>query len=185
MLDHGSQDMINNKQDTTQVKEIVDYPNYLIHSDGRIQNKKRKTLLRGCVNTSGYVVITLRNDKQQKSRLLHRLLALHFITNPDSLCVVDHINRDKTDNRLQNLRWVTSSTNNINKAPKANSTGYRHIGNSTRRSASGTIPCWRITIRRNKKMIVNRYLNKETYSLEDTVCIRNQIYRKYNIQIDD
>ena len=45
---------------------------------------------------------------------LHRLLAQAFIPNPQNLQVVDHKNRNKLDNRLNNLRWVTSSENNRN-----------------------------------------------------------------------
>ena len=62
----------------------------------------------------GYIVVTLNQHIYRK----HRLIALQFLPNDDPINkdVVDHINHDKTDNHLSNLRWVTSSTNNFNKS---------------------------------------------------------------------
>ena len=62
----------------------------------------------------GYLVCTL-NGKQYRK---HRLIALQFIPNPDPINndVIDHINHDRTDNHLYNLRWTTYSDNSINKS---------------------------------------------------------------------
>ena len=63
-------------------------------------------------NRSGYIDIRL-NGKIYK---YHRILAKHFIPNPDNLPEIDHINQDKTDNALENLRWVNRSQNLKNRA---------------------------------------------------------------------
>ncbi len=62
----------------------------------------------------GYLVCRL-NGKQYQH---HRLVALQFLPNDDPIrkIFVDHINHDRTDNRIENLRWVTASENNRNKA---------------------------------------------------------------------
>ena len=46
-----------------------------------------------------------------RTRFKHKLIAKQFIPNPDNLSEVDHINRDRTDYHLSNLRWVSRSTN--------------------------------------------------------------------------
>ena len=63
---------------------------------------------------TGYVDVKL-NGKTYK---YHRILAKHFIPNPDDLPEVDHADRDKINNSLDNLRWVTRSQNNSNRTVK-------------------------------------------------------------------
>ena len=63
-------------------------------------------------NRSGYIDISLNG----KTYRYHRILAKHFIPNPDNLPEIDHINKNKTDNSLENLRWVDRSENLRNRA---------------------------------------------------------------------
>lgn len=63
--------------------------------------------------------VNLVNDGGERKRLnVHRLIAEVFIDNPNNLPQVDHKNNINTDNRIGNLRWVTSSENNNNKVSK-------------------------------------------------------------------
>ena len=62
----------------------------------------------------GYKVLGLYKVGKRKNYLIHRLIMLHFVPNPDNLKCVDHINRIKTDNRIENLRWCSYSDNIIN-----------------------------------------------------------------------
>ena len=61
--------------------------------------------------SKGYPHITLRRNGWQRSVPVHRLVAETFIPNPDGLPVIDHINGNKMDNRVENLEWVTHSEN--------------------------------------------------------------------------
>ena len=58
-----------------------------------------------------YKMIGLNKDKKQTPHSIHRLLAIHFIPNPDNKPQVNHIDGDKFNNDLSNLKWVTCSEN--------------------------------------------------------------------------
>ena len=70
---------------------------------------------RGCVKThtakNGYVRVRLNKNGVGKTFLLHRLVAVAFIRNPDALPEVNHLNGNKGDNRAENLEWVTHRQN--------------------------------------------------------------------------
>lgn len=96
--------------------EIADYPNYLIYEDGRVFSKKRRKFLKPSENkVFGYHYITLCKDGKRKQFRVHRLVAIHYIPNPDNKPEVDHIDRDRINNHVSNLRWVTGSENCQNK----------------------------------------------------------------------
>lgn len=74
-------------------------------------NKKMKPLL----NETGYLCISLCKNKKRYKRFIHRLLAIQYIPNPDNLPEIDHIDRNKLNNDLSNLRWCDRTTNANNK----------------------------------------------------------------------
>ena len=81
----------------------------------RIRRKRDGFMLKTTLQkASGYVRVTLNGEKYY----YHRILAKHFIPNPENLREVDHIDRDKANNTLENLRWVTRSQNLSNRTMK-------------------------------------------------------------------
>jgi hypothetical protein len=104
--------------------EIVGYENYLIYPDGNVQNKKTKRYLKGRANKYGYLQVNLHKTNKD----IHRLVAEHYVSNPDNKPQVDHINRIKQDNGVENLRWVTQNENMANTGlRKDNKTGVKNI----------------------------------------------------------
>lgn len=82
-------------------------PRYMVSILGEvIRNEK---LLHQNIDKKGYRRITMRIDGKPKSGLVHRMVALTFTGESD--LTVDHINGDKTDNRLANLRYMDRISN--------------------------------------------------------------------------
>lgn len=92
------------------MKDLIEYPGYSISSEGSIYKKGVIVSLHH--NGRGYLKAFLINSiGQRKSRPIHRLVAETFIDNPKNLPVVNHINGNKLDNRVDNLEWVTFQEN--------------------------------------------------------------------------
>lgn len=93
-------------------KPINGYENiYLISSYGRVWNIKYNKIMKN-QQKHGYLALTLTKDKKQKGYLIHRLVALHFIPNPNNYPQVNHMDENKQNNHVENLEWCTSQYNN-------------------------------------------------------------------------
>lgn len=76
--------------------------------------KVKEMILKPCVIKDGYLAVVLHKCGKRKTQKIHRLVALAFIPNPDNKPEIDHINTNRTDNRVENLRWVTRKENGTN-----------------------------------------------------------------------
>ena len=111
----------NNDTDTEQYVDLIGFDNYeiLTTEPFTIRRKDNKRVVTETVNkNTGYVYVHLNTQSGQVNRYKHRLIAQHFIPNPNNLSDVDHIDRNKQNNTLSNLRWVSRSDNLKNRTVK-------------------------------------------------------------------
>lgn len=95
------------------MRRIEGWEDYSITEDGRIWSHHIEKFLKLQTSPFGYLKIILYKNGKQKNYLVHRLVALTFIPNPDNKSEVNHIDGNKKNNKIENLEWVTSSENQI------------------------------------------------------------------------
>ena len=96
--------------------EIVGFEKYLIYEDGRVWSGKGKGMfMKHRVDRYGYLQVCLWKDRKVKCMRVHRLIALHYIPNPENKPEVDHFDNNRQNNNISNLRWVSRSENNRNR----------------------------------------------------------------------
>ena len=153
--------------------EINDYPNYLIYEDGRVWSKTSNKYIKQ--NLYGkYIQITLHNNSKPKTFNIHRLIGLYYIPNPNNKPEVDHINRIKHDNRIENLRWATSSEQKQNRDGYSN-TGEKYITKTYRKDNNKFY--YFIT----KNDYFNKKLSCNKWTLQDAIKLRDELLIEYEI----
>ena len=92
--------------------DIKGYPNYQISNMGRVWSKKRQIYLNHNKNQKGYHTVCLCaiNGKVKREQV-SRLVALHFIPNPNNYPCVNHKDENKDNNTETNLEWCSRSYN--------------------------------------------------------------------------
>ena len=103
------------------MNQIRNY-NYEISENGEVVNLKNGRVKGQWINTSGYYCVELTVESGKKKKFLtHRLVAEVYLGYPENEKLqVDHINRNRLDNSINNLRWVSVSENSKNKKKRIN-----------------------------------------------------------------
>ena len=94
----------------------VDIPfdyDYKITMFGHVRNINTGNVIKHFTNRSGYKYCTLSKGGRKRNITMHRLIASTFIPNPHNKPFINHINCNKTDNRIENLEWCTPKENAI------------------------------------------------------------------------
>ena len=95
-------------------KEVPRFKVYEASNMGQIRNRFTNKYMTAFEN-GGYYQLHLYKDKKRYPVKLHRIIAETFIANPENKEHVNHKNKDKSDNRAENLEWMTVQENNYHK----------------------------------------------------------------------
>tara|TARA_R110001592_G_scaffold136661_2_gene353923 strand:+ start:1286 stop:1777 length:492 start_codon:yes stop_codon:yes gene_type:complete len=157
---------------------IKDYETYLINKEGVIKDNRTGKIKPQYINKDGYKRIHLVNHSGTKCFSVHRLVGIQFLENDKKLPEIDHIDRNKLNNNVNNLRWADDYIQARNKGDfKNNKLKEKHIHHEEDSNTSRYV--FQITHNgiRHKKSF-NTKLN---YSLEDAIKYKNEYYKKFNL----
>lgn len=94
-------------------KKITRNDNYSINEQGLVRNDNTGHFKKPHINkNNGYLIIDLWSNNKSEKVPIHRLLAEAFIPNTKNKLTVDHIDGDRQNNSLDNLRWATYGEQN-------------------------------------------------------------------------
>lgn len=100
---------------TEEWQVIQDFPNYSVSNLGNVKNNKTNKVLKLNLK-GGYYQVSLINKNCKKGFKVHRLVALAFIPNPENKSDVNHEDKNKINNNVSNLTWMTRKENNQHKS---------------------------------------------------------------------
>ena len=130
---------------------------YAVSVDGQVKNCKTGKILDGHFDKDGYRIVSMAKRGVMK---VHRLVGICFLPRIDvPKLEIDHINRDKTDNRASNLRWCDRTTNNQNN-------NSDHISLQER---------WRVKFTKDRKVVYDKYFHTLTEAIEARDAFKNLI----------
>jgi len=143
---------------------ISGYDNYEISSHGRVRNNKSKNILKTYTEKAGYVLIGLYKDGKTKTHRIHRLVGFAFLEKKNGDIEVDHIDHNRSNNMVNNLRWATSSGNSRNSSISSrNTSGFQGV--KFNKKMNCWIASWFEDKEKRRSFSVNKYGEEEAKQL--------------------
>ena len=153
---------------------IKNYETYGITKKGVIKDYRTGKLINCSLNKSGYKKLQLVNPEGKKGFLVHRLVALQFIKQIEGKNEVDHIDRNRINNNIENLRWVNDIEQVENRGNfKNNKLNEKYICFET----DGQTTRYRLQITKNYTKILSKSFNTKKYTLNDVILYRDDFLK--------
>lgn len=108
--------------------EELELSSYEVSYSGKLRNAKTGRISIAKPRSDGYIAVVLRDNSGNTShQLIHRLVAMAWLPNPDNKLTVDHIDRIRHNNAVYNLRWANTAEqrNNINHSKRRGRAVYQ------------------------------------------------------------
>ena len=167
------------------IKKIEGFKGYSIREDGAVISHPKKmgrgkgyikpeSIMVPKLDKNGYHVVGLRKEGKKHFFSVHRLIANAFIFNPYNKHTVDHANRDRLDNRIENLRWATIQENNRNVCCKSKC-GFQFISKKIDKCMAQGFT-YQFQLKRPE--LKHNYSNKDLEVVKEyrnKFCLENQI----------
>jgi hypothetical protein len=155
---------------------IPDYPNYFISPDGRVKNFKTNRIMSIHDNGKGYKSYCLTKDGRSRKLYIHRLMFFNLkpYTLPEGKVEVDHIDQDRSNNALANLRLASRKDQFGNTGLSShNTTGNKGV------CWDNTNKKWKAYITKNNKHIdLGRYTDK-LQAINKAIQARKEYFEDY------
>lgn len=171
---------------------IKDFTDYEISNLGNVRrctssnNWHIGKVLQQTLNNCGYYCVTLRKNKKSYCKTIHRLVANAYIPNPNNYSDVDHIDRNKTNNIISNLRWLSHKDNMHNqdrsiaiKKQKETCRIKRDLKKLIPKEKTIKYTYWEIDGKQYKTLREFANITKKTYNAVKYYIWKNNIVQKF------
>ena len=164
------------------MRPIPLFSKYYVTKFGQIYNKNG-LLMKTFRCHSGYDRIDLKRDDGEYHKIyVHRAVGMAFIENPNNYPIIDHIDRHKTNNTVENLRWVTAQMNALNRTFNTIMPRYIKI---KRFKVKKTNDLYWVIDARNSVLNYRKRFKFTDFTYEEILEHRNQLMLENNIPITD
>ena len=155
------------------MKDITNYEGlYAVTENGEVFSYRSKRFIKPFLRKNGYLQVILVKDGIKKAFKLHRLVAQEYLCNPDNKEEVNHLNENKTDNRVENLAWATRKEN----------MNHGTITDRISDSLKKLVKCIELDITFNSITEASIYINRSPSCISDALNGRSETAGGYHWQ---
>jgi len=161
-----------------QFTPITNYETFAINKKGEVKDLRSGLLLPQHRSPEGYRRCNIRNPDGYNCFFVHRLVAIQFIPNDEGFNEVDHIDRNKDNNNVNNLRWAndiiqSNNRGNWGKYPKYIT--YEKVGKKSYAS-------WRFSIRSKLYGNHSKRFRSDKHTIEDAIKYKEEYLSQFNLK---